>query len=522
MPKMLLEDCCGEFVVDRTKIVSESTPEGVNYKTIPGRFSVAGVGNGNGRVYPLPVWEKNLQPGSNLQETISKNACFGLLEHPEDGRIDLRSPIAIKVTMAKLLENGEVHGEIKVLDLPEGRKLQVLIDEGYNPLVSSRGFGSLVKRSDGLDEVQEDFICEGWDVVIKPSFANAELFPNRSKAALGALDIVTTESKKDLKTEIKESKPSTGAAVAEASVPQQKQQNNMMDLKEIKERLNALRGSDVSKLSPSRFAEGMSHMNELHNHVACYVAENAKSSWDGNKLHDEISSLEDSWSKSAQAPQVAANKLREDNVKLLKVASAVVRTAETYRGKLGEACKKHQSNVELIEELTKRGRGWKARAESLEAKYAALSESYELATDGLDEFVTKYNTDLTRAVKKVITLEFKEKAQTPEIQKLLKEAKVPQDLVAIREMLEPEAEKPADAPVEGAKVDDASKPEEKKTDAAPTTESKISTPAKPGAESPKSVKEGKEEPKIEEEPVYASSFMESVKIARRLSAATAK
>src|SRR5574343_1427005 len=368
--RLLLEDCCGEFIVDRTKIVSESTPSGVSYKLIPGRFSVCDVGNGNGRRYPRRVWEKNMQEGSTLQESIRKNGCWGLLEHPEDGRIDLRSPIAIRVTKAELKENGEVVGEIKVLDTAEGKKLQVLIDEGYNPLVSSRGFGSLIKGSDGLDEVQEDFVCEGWDVVIKPSFANAELFPKRD-----ALDVVTaTESQKNLKPEIKESKVSTGAAPADTSVKQHKQPENIMDLKQIREQLSALRGVDVK--SPQRFAESMSRLDDLHRAVASYVSENAKAAWDGQKLHDEISTLEKTFSETAQAPQLVATKLREDSAKLLKVTAAVAKTAETYKAKLGEALKKHNSNVELIEELTKRGRGWKARAEMLEAKLNKLEEAY--------------------------------------------------------------------------------------------------------------------------------------------------
>src|ERR1051326_3627146 len=191
MRQLLIEGLKGAmpFIVDRanTKFVQESLPSGLKGTRIPGRFSVSDSVNGNNRKYPRKVWEKNLAAGSSLQEAIARNAAFGLLEHPKDGIVTLLSPICHVVTEAKLLENGEVHGSIMILNTPEGQKLMALIDGGYNPTLSSRGFGSLVKEN-GVDVVQDDYVCEGWDSVIKPSFENAELQvprekPQESKAA---------------------------------------------------------------------------------------------------------------------------------------------------------------------------------------------------------------------------------------------------------------------------------------------------------------------------------------------------
>ena len=189
MRQYLAEGATGafDFIVDRSKpFVSESRNNG-KFTRIPGRFSVCDCVNGNGRRYSKRVWEKNLATGSPLQEAITRNAAFGLLEHPKDGMISLLSPISHKVTKAELRESKdatgktvwEVVGEIEIIETEEGKKLLALIEADYNPMVSSRGFGSLVRANDGIDDVQEDYICESWDVVIKPSFATAELVPQR-------------------------------------------------------------------------------------------------------------------------------------------------------------------------------------------------------------------------------------------------------------------------------------------------------------------------------------------------------
>lgn len=510
MPRVLLEDFCGEFKIDRAKIISEKAELGkVGSYVMPGRLSVANVGNGNGRSYPLKVWEKNLSEGSPLQTSIKEVSCFGLLEHPEDGRIDLRSPIAVRLLSARL-EGNEVVGEIKILDTPEGQRLKILIDEGYNPRVSSRGFGSVVRTSAGLDEVQDDFICEGWDIVFKPSFANAVLQPARESVAPVA------ESVKNLK----ESTPSTGPASADTSVKTTNTPQNNMDLKSIRERLETFRREDVSKLTPQRFAEGMSQLDELHREVANFVAENTKSSWEGNKLHSEISSVESAWTASLHAPQQIVSKLREDNVKMLKVTSAVAKAGLSYKSKLADAQKASLEGTKLVEEVTKRGRAWKARAESLESDLSKTEEALQLATDGLDSLVERYNNDLTEAGKRLLVLEFKEKTQQEDIAKLLKDAKKPDDIIAIREKLDPTAKKEepeapkADASTEAPKADapkveskDAPAPEEKKNE-------EIS-PA-PAGEAPAPVKEGKKDAP-EGKPAHITSMTESLGIALRLS-----
>jgi len=175
------------FIVDRESnglikgLITEDIGNGRILTHIPGTLSLSDIKNGNNRRYPKRVWEKNLQSGSILQNSIQERSAWGSLEHPANGKIDLNSPLCIVVTEALLVPTGLVHGKITVLNTPEGSKLRALIEAGWNPKVSSRGYGSLLRAADGVDDVQDDYICEGWDVVGRPSFLQAQLNPLAGK-----------------------------------------------------------------------------------------------------------------------------------------------------------------------------------------------------------------------------------------------------------------------------------------------------------------------------------------------------
>ena len=175
--KQYLVDSC-DFIIDRSKgLVNEDHGSGFKATKAVGRLGFCDEVNGNRRIYTRKVWEANFRDGSLLRKRLAENKTFGLLEHPADGQVSLLSPISHIVTNALLNEDGSISGELVFLDTAEGRKMQALIAAGYNPTVSSRGYGSLVKNSEGIDVVQDDYICEGWDVVMTPSFSNAIVQP---------------------------------------------------------------------------------------------------------------------------------------------------------------------------------------------------------------------------------------------------------------------------------------------------------------------------------------------------------
>lgn len=547
MRQYLAEGVAGAYTfnVDRTKTpVTESRPGHGSVTRIPGRLSVCDCVNGNNRRYGKRVWEKNLQEGSPLMEAIKRNRSIGLLEHPDDGRVTLLSPISHMVTDAKLVETKdpdtgksifEVVGEITLFNTQEGQKLAAMIEGGYNPLVSSRGYGSLVKAPDGVDDVQEDYVCESWDVVFKPSFETAELTPNRggeqivaAESAKGRDQKVVTEATPApaapapaappqptaLKTTESSSGPASGASTTAKPQPV-RESRQMKNITEIKSRISALRSVNPAN-DPQRFAESMAEAQALHVEIDQYIAEDLGSrNYQGRTLHNELDRLTKHWQESVQAPARQAKRLSENQTRLLKVIAATAKTGVEYKGKLGEALTNLKKSSKLNEELVRRGQGWRELAESRKQKLLTTEHHFDTACEALDIMTERYHTDTVELARRVIQLEFAEKAQTPEIQKALKEATRLKHIAAIREKLEG---KPA-ATAEGAAP----------TAPAPTTESKTSSAA-PAAAAQK-VTESKTTPApapLTEATVTLSSNLrdprnlnESVEMVRRLSA-TAK
>ncbi len=575
--KQLLEDVQGPMLVDRKNIVTESLPGGMTKTTIPGRLSVCGVVNGNGRRYRTSVWENNIKEDSHLQTLIKNNACFGLLEHPSDGVVTLLSPISHKITEVKL-DGVEVHGAIEIIEYGEnspGAKLRALIEHGYNPTVSSRGFGSIYTAEDGVDEVDDDYVCEGWDVVFTPSFKEAVLNPQResqvegakphdSKALTEALNVTpekpqrvlfvgestvlvnpvkdsdsnhvavflkgkkigesfTNDPEKYAKTlsEAQELSDSTlelmrenteglaseaiewylsggkgkqwdeeaylqrridsreqaekadlavheylnGISPADAEAytaedwkdlsdkvntaiqsalefnggeppKQENKEEPTMDKKHIQEAIGSMQQVDPTKLTPKRFAEGASRLESLHKEVAEWAAADPKLSWDAQKLHESISEVESQWEAAAAAPSKKAQELSESYTKLLSVTKAVADRGVSLKKKLGESLKKGDKYKKLAEEITRRGRAWRARAKKLEAQNAKLNRRFKTACETCDTMRDRYQEDVTTLGRRIIEMEFKDKLSDETVQKQLKEAKVPQDIIAIRESLE--------------------------------------------------------------------------------------
>ena len=454
MRTYLVEGATGAFpfIVDRSKPpVVESQPTGGSLTRIPGRFSVCDCVNGNNRRYSRRVWEKNLTPGSLLQESIKRNAAFGLLEHPKDGIITLLSPISHHVTQAQMVESkdaagkpiSEVIGEITLLDTAEGNKLKALIEGGYNPLVSSRGYGSLQRAGDGVDEVQEDYVCESWDVVIKPSFEQAELIPQREPAASATNARMAAAPQPESKTpapeqtvlaenkNLKESPPSTGSVPPTSET---KIRSKTMELNEIKLRVDALRNMDPAK--PKRFAESMAQVEELHQGVAAWAAADATRSWEAQKLHTELEKVSESFTDSIKAPIKEAKRLSEQNLKLMRVINAVAQTALTYKKRVGESMKATTEGTKLKEELTRRGQGWKRVAEERGQKLTTMEKDFADSCEALDMMSRRYHEDTTELARRLIVLEFKERTAAPDIQKALKEATRLRHIAAIRETLE--------------------------------------------------------------------------------------
>lgn len=139
-----------------------------NKITIKGRFALTNEPTQNKRLYREHLWKREF---GRLGESIKRRRVYGELDHPQDGRTKLQRASHI---ITKLEVRGtEVYGEAEIIDTPNGRILKAIAEASGEVGISSRGFGSVKPRSDGVQEVQEDFRLDTFDFVADPATRSA-------------------------------------------------------------------------------------------------------------------------------------------------------------------------------------------------------------------------------------------------------------------------------------------------------------------------------------------------------------
>lgn len=150
-------------------IVESKEGKGKDY-FIEGVFMQGGIKNRNGRMYPMDTLDKEVQRYND--QFVKTNRAYGELGHPDGPTINLERVSHMIKSLTK--EGNDYIGRAKIMDTPYGKIVKSLIDEGAQLGVSSRGMGSLVQNSDGINEVQGDFqLATAGDIVADPSAPNA-------------------------------------------------------------------------------------------------------------------------------------------------------------------------------------------------------------------------------------------------------------------------------------------------------------------------------------------------------------
>jgi len=146
-----------------------------NAMFITGKLQEGGVLNGNQRMYPPEIMEREVKKYS---EMVKDNRALGELDHPDSSIINLAnvSHMVIDIWM----DGPAVMGKCKVLDTPSGQILRSLVDAGVKIGISSRGMGS-VKEHQGKTIVEDDFQLICFDIVSEPSTPNAFMALSESK-----------------------------------------------------------------------------------------------------------------------------------------------------------------------------------------------------------------------------------------------------------------------------------------------------------------------------------------------------
>lgn len=142
---------------------------------LSGMMQMAETQNGNGRVYPRKILEREVK---NYAKLVKENRALGELDHPEDSVINLKN-VSHQITEI-WMDDDKVMGKMKVLGTPSGNILKELVNSGVSIGISSRGLGS-VKETMGKTMVEDDFQLICFDMVSEPSTPGAFMMQESKK-----------------------------------------------------------------------------------------------------------------------------------------------------------------------------------------------------------------------------------------------------------------------------------------------------------------------------------------------------
>jgi hypothetical protein len=150
------------------EILKESAENGKKNYYIHGIFMQGDIQNRNGRIYPSPVLEKEMNRYN--ESFIKTKRALGELGHPNGPQINGDRVSHLITEMNR--DGSNFVGKAKILSTPMGEIVKTFIDEGVKVGVSTRGLGSVKPTKQGIMEVQDDFHLATVDIVTDPSGPN--------------------------------------------------------------------------------------------------------------------------------------------------------------------------------------------------------------------------------------------------------------------------------------------------------------------------------------------------------------
>ena len=157
-----------EFNQTDVECFTEAKSDGGKKYIISGVFAQSEKKNRNGRIYPKSIMEKAVK--KYVDEQVSKDRAVGELNHPEGPTVNL-DKVSHKITDLQM-EGDDVVGRAQILDTPNGKIVQGLLDGGVKLGVSTRGMGSLAQQGNAM-VVKDDYLLNTVDIVQDPSAPGA-------------------------------------------------------------------------------------------------------------------------------------------------------------------------------------------------------------------------------------------------------------------------------------------------------------------------------------------------------------
>jgi hypothetical protein len=149
------------------ELIKESREQNDGKIVMKGILQKAETLNQNGRIYPLPILEREVR---NYQKFIRENRALGECDHPDSSVVELKN--VSHIIREAWMEGDVCKGTVELLDTPCGKILQNLVDAGVTLGISSRGVGSTEQKGE-YQVVQDDFQLICWDFVSEPSTPGA-------------------------------------------------------------------------------------------------------------------------------------------------------------------------------------------------------------------------------------------------------------------------------------------------------------------------------------------------------------
>jgi len=171
-----------------SKMIAESRLENGGKIVMKGILQKANTLNQNGRIYPLPILEREVR---NYQKFIQENRALGECDHPESSVVELKN--ASHIVREAYMDGDICYGTVELLDTPSGKILQSLVESGVTLGISSRGVGS-TRREGDYQVVQDDFQLICWDFVSEPSTPGAFMMREGVEVRRSDLNKVFTKS----------------------------------------------------------------------------------------------------------------------------------------------------------------------------------------------------------------------------------------------------------------------------------------------------------------------------------------